>query len=106
MWEEIATIKRQSDDSTVDQNNWDSSPTNPQDDILTTTYSCSIRTTNPNGEDSGQGFNVQGDAVIVGENTIDIQEGDEIIINSSRKFKVVSKPIPLRNWLRMEVERL
>ena len=106
MWEETATVKRQSEDETIDQNNWDSSPTTPQDNIISSNYNCSIRFNSPEKNDSGRGFNITGDAIIVGENTINIKSGDEIILNKDRKFKVLNKPISFRNWLRIEVERL
>ncbi|MFO7820047.1 MAG: hypothetical protein R6V17_07385 [Halanaerobacter sp.] len=106
MWEETATVKRQSDDDTIDQNSWDSSPTNPQDNIISNNYLCSVRFNSPEKDDSGQGFNVTGDAIIVGENSIEIKSGDEIILEEDRKFKVLNRPISFRNWLRIEVERL
>lgn len=106
MWERTAIVKRQAEDSTIDQDDWTSSPTTPQDNELSDSYPCSLRTETPQGSGSEQGYNLSGDAVIVGPNTLDIKEKDEIKFSDNERYKVVTKPIPFHNWLRMEVERL
>jgi len=104
-WEDSATVIRQ-DDTGVNQSDWDTTPTTPQDNIIINDFKCSVRTSSNNQGDDAKGFSVSGDAIIVGEYTTDIKREDEIKFSSDRKFKVLVKPITFRGNIRLEVKRM